>query len=149
MFSTNVGTTSPSSVLLAPVFEQATSVQAQIELEIGKIAYLYQDLNALLLELDGLSPPTHPGGNASVQDLAAFGEALVAFNKRLALLNSKLSDLQEKLALMQAKLSSLQMSDLPQAQREDSNNMRAWAEKVQKALENKLTLLLIRPNPNL
>lgn len=135
MSSTSGISSQAVSLPTAPTADKAGSVQLKMEGQIGKISDLIADIQAIMKELQALEPPSHPGSEASDEDIQKYQKSLADFQNKIASLNSKLSQVQGKLAKAQSVLSKLQNQDLPRAQADDARTLKQWADETQSAIE--------------
>ena len=133
----------PEGSLPSSLFPDKTdAVQARIQSQIEKISDITAEISAVMKELQALEPPSHPGEDATEDELEEFQELMQAFQQALLNLNNKLHILEGKLAKANAELNKLNSSDLPQAQREDAKALQEWAEESQEALEKQAEAII-------
>jgi len=134
-----------------PNFSEASGVMAKIEAQVGRIADLFQSVNALMKEISALGAelsqlrqqrPQDPGSHASDAQKQSFAEALQRFNQQMmslhqqiANLNTRLETTQRKLHEAEQMLTKMQNQDLPAAEQRDAAKAQERIEQAQKALE--------------
>ena len=116
-------------------YSYSEAIMERIEGVVGGINDLFAQINGLMREIQAIrgSSPTHPGAGASAEQMATYNRQLNEFRRNLAELNKRMEQAQKRLAQAQAYLASLQLQELPEAERKDAEQLLIRTEQAQKS----------------
>lgn len=111
------------------VQQQITSTGEQINGLSSDLTSISNAIQNLIAELQAMSPPTMPSDTKDDKAMAAYQKALTQYQQQVQNLKSKIDDLNEQservaanIQDLQDKVQSLENSDLPAAQRADTES---------------------------